>query len=153
MSGAPGPWQLEQVVEIGHPHVPGALEQGMEHVGRGHRIVQGPVVGDYLAPEVGGESAQPEVAHLLSDQAAGQGRGVDEVVAERRITQLPGGCVEKREVEADVVPHHHRVAEELEKGGVDGLDRRRLHHHCLGDPGEERDRGGYREPGIDQCLE
>jgi hypothetical protein len=60
--------------------------------------------------------------------------------------------VQEPEVEAGVVGHEHRVAEELDQGGEDGLHGRRFPDRVVVDAGEVGDERGDGNAGIDQGV-
>ena len=121
-------------------------------MGGGTGIIECAVDGCHRAAEMGSEGLQPHIPHLLSDQPPSQPGGVDGVVAQRRIAVQSRRRVEKRDVEANVVTHDYRVADELEEGGESSADIGCLDHHRLGDAGQDRDQRRDGKPGIDQGL-
>ncbi len=110
--------------------------------------------GDRRCTRQGGKR---EVPHFASYQAAGQPHRVDHPAGQRlgacqRVVESASGGVEKREVEADVVPDEDRVVAKLEEGRKDGLDPGRLTNHRFGDAGQDRDEGRYAGAGVHESL-
>ncbi|MFT3854920.1 MAG: hypothetical protein QM733_19605 [Ilumatobacteraceae bacterium] len=125
----------------------------MEQLGGGHRVVEGPVRRPVGEPEAVGERAEPAVRHLVAHQPAGDGQRVDDDVRQARVPVTLQGAVDEREVEADVVPDDHGVAEELQERGQHRLDAWCGDDHRIGDPGEHGDGGSDRPPGVDERRE
>ena len=100
-----------------------------------------------------GERGQPAVGHVVAQQAAGEGGGVDDgrpvvgaLVAGERGAQEP-------EVERGVVGDEHGVAEEVDQRAEHGLDARRGGDDGIGEAGQHGDLGRDRPAGIDQRVE
>ena len=135
--------QGHQVVEPGHAQPGRPLQQDVEQVGGGQRVVEGAVAGPVVEAEATRQRAQLAVGHLVAHQAPGQGAGVDRGVGQRRALGAHQRGPDEAQVEADVVADHHRVADELEQAGQHRLDARGGHHHGLGDAGQHRDLGWH----------
>ncbi len=131
--------QAEQVVEGQDPVPGGPFEQGVEDLGGGQHVVEGPVGGPDHRAEPGRQRGQPAVGHLVADQAAGQGQGVDPGVGQPGPAPGDEVGVEERRVEAEVVADQHRAADELEQGGEHLVDGRRRDDQRLGDAGQGDD--------------
>ena len=125
----------------------------MQEVGGGERVVEGPVTGSVREAEAFGQRAEPAVGDLVADETPGQGGGVDRRVVEQRPPRSFECGLEEPDVEADVVPHDDRVADELEQRWQHRLDAGRAHHHRLGDAGEDRDGGRDGATGVHERLE
>ena len=112
VAGQPG--QDEEVVQPEHAPARRPLEQQVEQIGRGQRVLQRPVGRAVVEPEAVGQGAQAAVRHLVAHEPPGQRRGVDGAGWRSRAqpSRAEGG-VEEAEVEADVVPDDDRAAEEL----------------------------------------
>ena len=145
--------QGQQVVEAGDAEPAGPLEQHVEQVGGGQRVVEGAVVGAVVEPQAGGKGAEPAVGHLVAHQAAGQGTGVDPGVRQPGPPRPFEGHPQEPEVEPDVVADDHGVADELEEGREHGFDPRCGHDHRLADAGQHRDLGRDGHARVDQRLE
>ena len=105
-----------QVVEVDDPVRRAPFDQQMEQVDGGRSIFECTVRRAVLEREPLGERAEPAVVGVVARQTSGERHGVDHVVgAECR----PAGPCERRvqepQVELDVVPGDHRVADELEQ--------------------------------------
>ena len=88
-------------------------------------------------PEPVRERAQLAVVDLVAHQSPGDGRRVDGDMVEGRVPLGVEGGGEKRQVEADVVAHDHRVPpDELEERGEHGGDAGSGANHGFGDAGE-----------------
>ncbi len=100
-----------------------------------------------------GERAEPAVGHLVADQPAGQGGGVDLGRRQLRLTCPPARGAQEREVEPHVVADEHRRPGEVEQRGEHGLDARRRGDDGIGEAGEQRDPGRDRAARVDERLE
>ena len=110
-------------------------------------------MGVWLRRSRDGEGAELEVGHLVAHEATGQAVGVDRAVVEAGAVGADQGGLEEADVEAHVVPDHHRAADELEEGGQHLVDRGRRQHHGLGDAGEHGDLGRDGQARVDEGLE
>ena len=63
----------------------------MEEIGRGHRVVEGPMGRPVGESQMLGQRAQPAVGHLVAHQPAGETARVDRAVAEPRVARAPRG--------------------------------------------------------------
>jgi len=88
-----------------------------------------------------------------SDQAAGEGGGVDGAVGKATIREPEGGGVEKAEVKTDVMTDDDRGAQKLEEGRQHPFDLGGRRHHRRRESGEDRDEGRYVGAGIDEGVE
>ena len=110
-------------------------------------------VGLVVEAEARGQRAEPAVGHLVADQAAGQGDGVD---LHRVVAGVPGPLergAQEGDVEADVVADDHGAPQELEQRRQHRLDARRRRDHRVGEPGEHGDLRRDRPARVDERLE
>ena len=107
----------------------------------------------HRTPKVVSQGLKTKVANLGSDQSPGERGGIHRFVLQVPIPKSDGRCIEKRKVESNVMPHDDGVADELEKHRQRRFDPRCVEYHCVGDPGENRDRRGDGLTGVDQSLE
>ena len=143
----------DQIVEAEHAEAGGALEQEVQQVGRGQRVVERAVRGPVVEAEARCQCAETAVGYLVADQSPCQRQGVDDGVGDLGIAAASQGGVDEGHVEPDVVSDHHGVAEELDHRRKHRLDRRGAHHHRLGDAGEHRDHRRDRPARVDQGLQ
>jgi hypothetical protein len=135
--------ESQEVVESENAEAPRPFEHDVQQIGRGQRVVQGPVGGPAGESEVLGQRPQLAVADLVPDQAAGEGARVDDPVGARQAF-VPGshqGGVEEGQVEPDVVAHQHGAGGELQERREHGGDGRRREHHGGGDARQDGDGG------------
>src|SRR5258706_13620785 len=93
--------QRQQVVEAENAPGRGPLEQNMQEVARGQRVVERAVTRLMVEAQARRERAEATVGHLVSDQAAGEGARIDERVGEAR----PAGALERDAEKAGVEAH------------------------------------------------
>ena len=133
---------------------PDAVDEAVQDVDGGARIGQRPVVGRGRRPEVRGESAELAVAHLVAEQdRAGEPRRVDDCRLGPRAPGAGARTLEERHVIGRVVCDQDRTCGELEERRQCGAQRRRIHQHRVGDPGEHRDERRDGNPGLHEGLE
>ncbi len=125
----------------------------MEEVHGGPRIVECSMAGLMGQSESCGEFAQFEARDFIVEEAAGQGEGVEALVAEHRSTTPPDGGVEEAHVETDVVANDDTAADEVEKGGEHLIDGWSVDDHHLGDAGDNGDLRRNSATRIHHCLE
>ena len=103
--------EREQVVEAEHAEAAGPLEQDVEQVAGGERVVERPVGGLVGEAEAAGERAEPAVRHLVAHQPAGERAGVDpwvrQAAAGPAARRAPRGTPRSKR---DVVADDDRVA-------------------------------------------
>jgi hypothetical protein len=145
--------ECEEIVEVGDPEGSGALEETPQDVGGGGGVLEGAVGRGDRRAEVSGEGAEAEIARLSPEQATRQSQGVDGPIGEPSVPVRHRGGVEKAEVVPDVVPHDHRIADELKQCGDRLGDLGGAEEHGVGDPGHDGDEGGDGESGVDQRVE
>ncbi len=146
------PGEVEQLPECQDPVRTGPLEHGMEEVGGGQDVGQGPVGRPVGEPEVRGQGAELAVGHHVAHQTSGQGQGVHGGVGQALASGRGQGVVDEREVEAQVVPDEHGPADELEERGEHLPGAWGVGHHGIADAGERGDERGYAPIGPDQGL-
>ncbi len=145
--------EREQVVEAEHAERGRALEQEVQQVSGGERVVERPVRGLVRQAESGGQRRQPAVRHLVSHQPASERARVDPRVRHRGPARSAAGRGEEREIEPDVVTDDDRSGTELLERGQHRLDARCRQHHRLRDAGEHRDLRRNRHTGVHERLE
>jgi len=146
------PGQVEQLPEFEDPEGSGPLQQRVEEVAGGQHVGQRPVGGLVGETERGGQGAEPAVVDLVAHQAPGQGQGVDGRIHQSLPPRGDQGVVEEREVEAEIVAHQHRPADELQKGRKHLADPGCVGHHGVVDSGECGDERGDAVVGPDERL-
>ena len=143
-----------QVVEAEHPERRRPLQQDVQEVGGGQRVVEGAVGGPVVEPEPAGQRAEPAVA--APRRAAGGGpartcrRSGGRAGASR---SRSSAALRNADVEADVVADQDAPPTNSTNGGQHGLDAGRRRHHRLGDAGQHRDLGRDRRARVHQRLE
>jgi hypothetical protein len=147
------PGEIEQLGETEDPERPGPLEQGVKEVSGGQHVGEGTVRGSVRQSERRGQGPQLAVGHGVTDESTGQGQRVHRVVGQRFSVRRDQRVVEEGEVEADVVAHEHRAADELQQRGQHGPGGRGSEHHGVGDAGQGADERGDPLVGLDQGLE
>ena len=145
--------QREQIVEAEHAERGGPFEQRVQHLGGGRRVGVRTVHRLHRRAEVAGQRAEPQVRHLVADEAARERNRVDAAVRQPRVAVRDERGVEEAGVEADVVADDHRVVRELEERGQHLADARRRQQHRFGDAGEHRDHRRDRDARIHERLE
>ena len=132
----------EQVVEAEHAERGRPLEQQVEEVGGGQRVVEGPVGGPVVEPEPAGERAEPAVRHLVAHAAGGPARTVSTSGwASRGQPSRSSAAFEEADVEADVVADEHRARANSTNAGSTASIRGAGTTMACGDAGEHRDLG------------
>src|SRR4029079_8407055 len=116
-----------------------SFEEEVQQVCGGQRVVERPVRGAVVEAEASGQRSEATRRYLVAYQATGEWERVDDRVGDLRIAAANERAVDERHVEADVVAAHAGVAEELDHGGHDGVDRRGQGDHRLGDPRQHGD--------------
>ena len=142
--------QQHQIVEAQHAEAGGALEQQVQQVGGGERVVERAVVGPMIEPKATGQRAQAAIRHLVAHQPTSEWQRVDDGVAKGGPVAAEQRGVDEPHVETDVVADDDRVADELLQGGQHRLDARCLGHHRLRDAREHGDAGGDGLARVDQ---
>ena len=107
--------ERHEVVESEHAEAGGTLEQQVEEVGRGERVVEGPVGRTVVETEPAGKRSEAAVGNLVTHEPAGECRRVDHGGGDRRSAVAFEGRAQEREVEADVVADEHCVADEVDE--------------------------------------
>ena len=145
--------ERHEIVEAEHPEAGCPLDEQVEEVGGGERVVERSMAGLMIEPQARGERAELAVRNLVAQQAPGQRHGVDHGAGERRSAVALAGGAEEAHVEADVVAHDHRVADELDERRQDRTDARCVRDQHVGQPGEHGDLRRDRPAGVHQRLE
>ena len=145
--------RLPEVAEREDPEPGTEVEEPVEDLGAGHRIVERPV--DRLDPgaEVLRERLETDVGDVGPHDTPRELGGTHRWPLEHRILQPLEVHVQEREVEPRVVRDEDRASSELEERGEDGFDRRLPTHEEVIDAGQVRDEGRDGLLGIDQRLE
>ena len=145
--------RLPEVAEREDPEPGTEVEEPVEDLGAGHRIVERPV--DRLDPraEVLRERLETDVGDVGPHDTPRELGGTHRWPLEHRILQPLEVHVQEREVEPRVVSDEDRASGELEERGEDGFDRRLPTHEEVIDAGQVRDEGRDRLLGIDERLE
>ena len=112
--------ERHEVVESEHAEAGGALEQQVEEVGGGERVVERPVGRAVVESEPAGERAEAAVGHLVAHEPAGERGRVDHGRRDRRSAVAFERRPQEREVEPDVVADEHRVADEVDERAEHG---------------------------------
>ena len=147
--------EREQVVEAEHAVGSGPLEQQVQQVGGGERVVEGAVGRLVREPEATRERAEPAVRHLVAHEPAGQRARVDPRVATARPIRAPGAArrEERRGRSARCGPTITVPAMNSTNAASTDSMRGRGHHHRLGDAGEHGDLGRDGHARVDERLE
>ncbi len=82
--------QLDEVVEAEHAVRRGPLEQRVQEIAGGERVVEGPMGRPVRKPEAVGERAELAVGDLFAHEAASKRARVDDRVAEQRTRLIAG---------------------------------------------------------------
>jgi hypothetical protein len=131
-----------------------AFDQAVQHVDRGLRVVERPVIGLHRGPEEVREGAQFPVRHLVAGQGTPGHRRRVEHPWVRPGVAVPGtGRLQEADVVGRVVRHQHRATQELQEGGQHRLDRRRRPQHRLGDARQDGDERWQRLTRVDERRE
>jgi len=99
------------------------------------------------------KARQFHVAHVVAHESARETKRVGVAVGEAPVPEPDRCSIEKGQVEPNVVPHDHRITEELEERGECFLDPRRVDDHRLGDAGHDGHRWGDPGSRVDERLE
>ncbi|GAB3169265.1 hypothetical protein GCM10027059_33790 [Myceligenerans halotolerans] len=143
-----------QILQVGDAHRTHAVEERVQDVDRGARVRQRAVVRRHLRAEEARERGQLVVGRLVPrDHLPGQRHRVDHREARPGIVQPLARGLEEADVERRIVCHQHRVVRELQEARQHLFEVRRRGDHGVRDPGQPRDEGRDRLPGIDQGLE
>ncbi len=145
--------QRDQVVDAGDAPARSSLDQVVEQIDGGPRVVERSVVwlvGETKAP---GQLAELEGRGLVHQEAAGKGEGVEALVAEEGTSMPTNGGLQEAHVETNVVADDDGPAHELEKGGKHRTNLGGSGHGLVGDSCQHRDRGRNGLPGVDHGLE
>ena len=118
LGGLRVPGQLgerHEVVEPEHPQPGGALDEVVQQVGRCERVVECPVGRLVVEPQAIGERREAAVGHVVAQQPAGEGGGVDDGRAVVGALVAGERGAQETEVERRVVGDEHATPEEVEQ--------------------------------------
>ena len=114
--------ERHEVVEPEHAEAGGPLEQQVEEVGRGERVVERAVGRAVVEAEPARQRAEAAVGDLVAHEPAGERRRVDDGRGDRRSAVALERRAQEREVESDVVADEHGVADEVDERAEHGAD-------------------------------
>ena len=140
--------ECHEIVEPEHAEPGGALEEEVEEIGRGERVVERPVGRAVVEAEPARQRAETAVGHLVAHEPAGERRGVDHGRCDRRPAVALECGPQEREVEPDVVADEHGVAEEVDERAEHGVDVRGGGDQASVSPVSTLIRGGIARPGL-----
>ena len=123
-----------------HTLIADALDERVQYVDGGPRVVERPVGGLAGDGEQPGQRCQPHAGSFLAaEHPAGQLDGAQHLRPPPSDAAPIGGGPQKPDVEPGVVGHQHRAAGELEKHRQHRADGRGIAHHRRGDAGQLHD--------------
>ncbi len=145
---------IDEIVEPEHAEPGGTLDQQVEQIGGGERVVERTMARPMVESEPRRQRAELAVGHFVAHQPSGECDGVDDGACQRLAVGAMTRRTQEADVEADVVADDHRVADEVDQASP-------RHRSMRGAPATRTSEspvstvicGGMARPGFDERLE
>jgi hypothetical protein len=144
--------QHQQIVEAGHAEAARALDQQVQEIGGGERVVECAMRRLMVEAQSRRERAELAIGNLVAHETARERTRVECAVDQPRSAGAQKCRIEERLIEAHVVADEDRAAHPFEQRGQHALDARRAIEHRLRDAGEHRDLRRHRAARIDERV-